>query len=89
MVRGTRIIEVMREEGLVEHCLRQGQRLLKGLREIHRDFQGYTLNPRGLGLLCALDLASPELRTATVTKAQELGMILLSTGRRKTKCRFA
>ena len=89
MVRGTRIIEVMREEGLVEHCLRQGQRLLKGLQEIHRDFPGYTLNPRGLGLFCALDLASPELRTATVTKAQELGMIILSTGRQGLRFRPA
>ena len=89
MVRGTRIIEVMREEGLVEHCLRQGQRLLKGLHEIHRDFKGYTLNPRGLGLFCALDLASPELRTAAVAKAQELGMIVLSTGRQGLRFRPA
>ena len=80
MVRGTRIIEVMREENLIEHSSRQGERLLKGLREIQRDFRGYTSNPRGLGLFCALDLASPELRTAAVSKAHELGMIILSTG---------
>jgi L-lysine 6-transaminase len=80
MVRGTRIIEVMQEEKLVEHCARQGQRLLKGLQEIHRDFPEHTANPRGKGLFCALDLASPELRNASVAKAQELGMIMLSTG---------
>ena len=59
MVRGTRIIEVMREEGLVDHGLVQGQRLLKGLQEIHRDFREFTSNPRGRGLFCALDLATP------------------------------
>jgi L-lysine 6-transaminase len=80
MVRGTRIIEVMREEDLVGHCARQGERLLKGLQEIHRDYPAHTCNPRGKGLFCALDMATPALRTATVSKAQDLGMIVLSTG---------
>jgi L-lysine 6-transaminase len=89
MVRGTRIIEVMREEGLVQHCAVQGERLLAGLREIHRDFPGHTANPRGLGLFCALDLATPELRTAVISRAQELGMIILSTGRQGLRFRPA
>lgn len=80
MVRGTRIIEVMHEENLVEHCAKQGERLLKALKEIHRDFPEHTANPRGKGLLCALDLATPELRNKAVAKAQELGMIMLATG---------
>jgi L-lysine 6-transaminase len=80
MTRGRRIIEIMHEESLVEHCAAQGQRLLKGLQEIHRDFPEITANPRGRGLFCALDLATPALRTATVAKAQDLGMIILSTG---------
>ena len=80
MVRGTRIIEVMVEEDLPEHCLQQGARLLKGLQEIHRDFPEITANPRGKGLFCALDLASPEQRSAVVSKAQELGMIILASG---------
>jgi L-lysine 6-transaminase len=80
MVRGTRIIEIMHEEKLVEHCATQGARLLKGLQEIHRDFPEHTSNPRGKGLFCALDLASGELRNKAVAKAQELGMIMLSTG---------
>jgi L-lysine 6-transaminase len=89
MVRGTRIIDVMEEEDLVGHCARQGARLLKGLQEIHRDFPGHTSNPRGKGLFCALDLASPELRSAAVATAQELGMIILSTGRQGLRFRPA
>jgi len=89
MVRGTRIIEVMREEGLVDHGLVQGQRLLKGLQEIHRDFREFTSNPRGRGLFCALDLASPELRNDAVAKAQDLGMIILATGRQGLRFRPA
>jgi L-lysine 6-transaminase len=89
MVRGTRIIEVMREEDLVGHCARQGERLLKGLQEIHRDFPAHTSNPRGKGLFCALDLASPELRSGAVATAQELGMIILSTGQQGLRFRPA
>ena len=89
MVRGTRIIEVMVEEGLVEHAARQGQRLLAGLQEIHRDFPEITSNPRGKGLFCALDLATPELRGAAVSRAQELGMIILASGQRGLRFRPA
>lgn len=80
MVRGTRIIDIMVEEKLVDHCAAQGERLLKGLQEINAEFPEYTSNPRGKGLFCALDMATPALRTAAVSKAQDLGMIILSTG---------
>jgi len=79
-VRGTRIIEVIREENLLDHGVQQGERLLKGLQEIHRDFPEFTSNPRGRGLFCALDLATPELRNAVVAKGHQLGMMILSTG---------
>ena len=86
MVRGTRIIEVIEEEGLLEHTTRQGQRLLSGLQAIHRDLPEFTSNPRGRGLFCAMDLATPELRAATISKAQERGMIVLASG--QTGLRF-
>ena len=80
MVRGTRIIEIIQEEHLLETSVKQGGRLLQGLQEIHRDFPEITSNPRGLGLFCALDLARPELRNAVVAKGHDLGMMVLSTG---------
>jgi L-lysine 6-transaminase len=89
MVRGTRILQVMVEEELVEHCAKQGARLLKGLQDIHADFPEYTSNPRGKGLFCALDMTTPILRTQTVAKAQELGMIILSTGNQGLRFRPA
>ena len=89
MVRGTRIIQIMTEEGVVEHCAKQGKRLLHGLQQIHKDFPDFTSNPRGKGLFCALDLATPILRTQTVAKAHELGMIILSTGQQGLRFRPA
>ncbi len=80
MVRGTRIIDVIREENLLDHGVVQGQRLLKGLQEIHRDFPEFTSNPRGRGLFCALDIVSTEQRNAVVAKGHDLGMMILSTG---------
>ena len=89
MVRGKRIIDVMVDDDLVGHCSRQGERLLKGLQQIHADFPEFTSNPRGKGLFCALDMATPALRTATVSKAQDLGMIILSTGHQGLRFRPA
>jgi L-lysine 6-transaminase len=80
MVRGTRIIDIILEEQLLDHGVQQGDRLLKGLQEIHRDFPGLTSNPRGRGLFCAMDLATPDLRNAVVAKGRDLGMMILSTG---------
>lgn len=80
MVRGTRIIDAIREENLLDHGVKQGERLLKGLQEIHRDFPEFTPNPRGRGLFCAMDIATPELRNAVVAKGHDLGMMILSTG---------
>ena len=80
MVRGTRIIDVILEEDLLDHGVRQGERLLKGLQEIHQDFPELTSNPRGRGLFCALDMATPDLRNTVVAKARDLGMMVLSTG---------
>jgi L-lysine 6-transaminase len=87
MVRGTRIVEVIVEEQLLAHCARQGERLLKGLQEIHCDLPEITSNPRGQGLFCAIDLASPELRAATISKAQDLGMIVLASGHKGLRFR--
>jgi L-lysine 6-transaminase len=89
MVRGTRIIDVMVEEHLLDHCQRQGEHLLKGIQEVQREFPELTSNPRGRGLFCALDLCSTELRNKTVAKAQDLGMIILATGKQGLRFRPA
>ncbi|MBP1626028.1 MAG: L-lysine 6-transaminase [Holophagaceae bacterium] len=80
MVRAQRIVEVMVEEELLAFSSRQGERLLQGLQEIHRDFPELTSNPRGRGLFCAIDLASPELRAKVITETQRLGMVIMATG---------
>ncbi|MCX6547115.1 MAG: aminotransferase class III-fold pyridoxal phosphate-dependent enzyme, partial [Acidobacteria bacterium] len=48
--------------------------------ENHQDFPELTSNPRGRGLFCALDMATPDLRNTVVAKARDLGMMVLSTG---------
>lgn len=80
MVRAQRMVEVIVEEGLLAFSARQGERLLKGLQEIHRDFPEMTSNPRGRGLFCAIDLATPELRAKVIEETHRLGMMVMATG---------
>nr|WP_320131648.1 L-lysine 6-transaminase [uncultured Holophaga sp.] len=80
MARGRRLIDVMVEEDTLVFSQRQGERLLQGLREIHRDFPELTSNPRGRGLFCALDVATPALRDRIIEECHGLGMLLLGTG---------
>lgn len=89
MVRATRILDVIQEEGLLDHCAKQGARLLAGLQQIHQDFPEITSNPRGRGLFCALDLATVDLRASVMAAARELGMLILATGVRGIRFRPA
>lgn len=85
MVRFRRILEVMRDEQLVENARVQGERLLKGLREIearHEDVD----NSRGLGLMCAFDI-DPAKRAGVIQRAYDAGMIVLACGERSIRLR--
>lgn len=89
MVRATRILEVICEENLIEHCAQQGQRLLKGLQSLHEEFEDFTSNPRGLGMFAALDLCTSELRDEVLQQAHELGLLCLASGEKGLRLRPA
>jgi L-lysine 6-transaminase len=89
MVRATRILEVIGEENLIEHCAQQGQRLLKGLQDLHEEFEDFTSNPRGRGMFAALDLCTSELRDEVLQQAHELGLLCLASGEKGIRLRPA
>ncbi len=89
MVRCQRVLEVIEEENLVENAARMGQRLLDGLKGVQGNFSGLVLNARGLGLMCAFDLANSELRDKLFAKAYENGLMVLKTGVRGIRFRPA
>jgi L-lysine 6-transaminase len=87
MVRCTRVLEIIVNESLLDNAAARGAELLAGLSAIQARFPDVVSNARGLGLMCALDLPTSELRTRVVRRCFDDGMIILSSGRRSLRFR--
>ncbi|MGZ6328204.1 MAG: acetyl ornithine aminotransferase family protein [Candidatus Limnocylindrales bacterium] len=72
------------EDGLMENAARVGAVLQDGLREIAATRPQVT-DVRGLGLMLALELKTPELATHLVQAAFERGLLLLTAGARAVR----
>jgi len=80
MVRARKYFEIIEEENLVENARIMGNYLLTGLNEIQNEFPEYISQARGLGLLCAFDLPSPEIRKKFLNELYKNKMIMLGCG---------
>jgi 4-aminobutyrate aminotransferase len=72
------------EDGLIENAARVGAILQDGLREIAATHEQVT-DVRGLGLMVALELKTPDLATQLVQSAFERGLLLLTAGSRAVR----
>jgi 4-aminobutyrate aminotransferase len=72
------------EDGLMENAARIGAVLQDGLREIAATRPQVT-DVRGLGLMVALELKTPELANKLVQSAFERGLLLLTAGTRAVR----
>ncbi|ADG98392.1 L-lysine 6-transaminase [Segniliparus rotundus DSM 44985] len=90
MVRARRIYEVIEAENLVERAARLGEVLLCGLVDLAQRHPGMVENPRGKGLMCAIDLPSASIRDAVVADlfAKEQ-VAIVGTGERGIRLRPA
>ena len=80
MVRSQRYLEIIEEENLVDNAKTAGAYLLSRLNEMAEEFPRVISNVRGLGLFCAFDVATPELRTNVRRRAYDSGLIVLPCG---------
>lgn len=80
MVRCQKYLEVIEEEKLVDNARKQGEILLKGLREIEEKYPDKVSNSRGRGLMCAFDLPSPEIRDRVKKMLYDNGLLILPCG---------
>jgi L-lysine 6-transaminase len=80
MVRCQKYLEVIKEENLVKNAEVQGKQLLEGLEKLEQKHSDKIFNTRGLGLMCAFDLPSPEKRDELKNKLYANGLILLGCG---------
>lgn len=88
MVRFDRILEIIEADELVAHAASAGDYLLDRLRDLAERHEAVT-NPRGRGLMCALDLPSAALRNAVRDRAYEHGAVILGCGERTIRFRPA
>ncbi len=87
MVRSRRILEVLERDDLIAASRPVGDHLLTRLRTLADDHPRVS-EPRGRGLMCAIDLATPDLRDAVVTALREReNVLILGTGERGLRFR--
>jgi 4-aminobutyrate aminotransferase len=72
------------EEGLMENAARVGAQLQDGLREIAATHPEIT-DVRGLGLMVAFELKTPDQAAQVVQSAFERGLLLLTAGSRAVR----
>lgn len=87
MVRCQKYLEVIEEEKLIDNAKKQGEVLLKGLREIEEKYPDKISNSRGRGLMCAFDLPSPETRDKVKKMLYDNGILILPCGPRGIRFR--
>ncbi len=80
MVRFSMYLEIIREDHLLEAAASQGEYLQKSLREIQQLFPDRVSNARGRGLMCAFDLATPDMRNDLMQAIMQEGALILGSG---------
>lgn len=86
MVRFDRILEVIEEEGLVAQAAKVGGHLLERLQGMAKSCTTVS-NPRGRGLMCAIDLSCRGERDLVRKRCYQQGLIVLGCGVRSIRFR--
>ena len=80
MMRFKIILEVIRDEKLVDNARDSGNYLLKKLIDLSNEFPGFVTNPRGLGLFAAFDLPSGTERDHVWNEMMKNNLLILPSG---------
>ncbi len=86
MVRAQRILEVIERDGLVARAADLGAHLVARLRDIAARHT-IASNPRGAGLMCAIDLPDATIRDRVVSALMDRGVLVLGCGTRSLRFR--
>ena len=80
MVRCTRYMQIMNEEGLVARAAETGKVLLTGLQDLAARYPEQVGNPRGKGLFCAFDLPTAATRDALLKRCFANDVLVIGCG---------
>lgn len=86
MVRFGRILQVMEDEKLVENAATVGEYLQNNLHELTEEFECVS-NPRGKGLMCAVDFPNTHARDAVIEECVKNNLLILSCGTKTMRFR--
>ncbi|MFZ9871148.1 MAG: L-lysine 6-transaminase [Candidatus Kapaibacteriota bacterium] len=88
MVRITRYLEIIDEDGLLANAAQMGQRIDDGMHHIASQAEGgMVTNVRGMGLFRAFDLPSTAMRNHFIRHAYDEGVIMVGSGHRSVRFR--
>ncbi len=87
MVRSKFILDVIKNDNLVENAKIVGDYLLGKLLEIQNDFPNIICNARGLGLMCAFDFPTSEERNRFKDLCYENKLLILGCGEKSVRFR--
>ncbi len=87
MVRCSTILKTIEKENLVENARLRGAELLKGIEQLCSELPQQINNPRGLGLMCAFDLADGEKRNTFLSKILREKILLVGCGEKSIRFR--
>jgi L-lysine 6-transaminase len=87
MVRGTRILEIIEQDRLLENATARGAELLAGLSRLAERFPHRLSNVRGRGLMCAVDIDNAERRGKLVEQAFAEKLLVLACGAQSVRFR--
>jgi L-lysine 6-transaminase len=87
MVRATRILETIENDKLLSNATQRGLELQHGLQALSERFPALVRNVRGRGLMCALDLPTPEQRSSLIKQALAERLLLLPCGAQTVRFR--
>jgi L-lysine 6-transaminase len=79
MVRSGRILQVIEEENLVQNAAEVGEYLQQKIDNLAEKYE-YITNPRGKGLLCAIDLPDTHTRDAVLEECFNNNLMILGCG---------
>ena len=80
MVRSQRILEIMRDDNLVENARIQGEYLKQNLLKIQTEFPQLVSNTRGLGLMCSFDMPTTQQRNEFRNLTEKEKVLILGCG---------
>jgi L-lysine 6-transaminase len=80
MFRCQKYLEIIDEENLIKNAKDEGKHLIEGLDDLEQKYSKKISNARGLGLMCAFDLPTPEKRDELKTKLYYNGLIVIGCG---------